>query len=143
LFTQAYTMQQTFDINKGLAASLLNQKRPGDAEAVILDYFNYYLSEPETAQMALDIILENNDFLLANQLLNFYDANPMPNIKQDFLDEVVKRIQIAEDRHERAFKPEKETIKNRLLSIVTEPTSEQIQLLRKLREFRKDDYIEN
>lgn len=143
LFTQAYAMQQTFDINKGLAASLLNQKRPGDAEAVILDYFNYYLSEPETAQMALDIILENNDFLLANQLLNFYDANPMPNIKQDFLDEVVKRIQIAEDRHERAFKPEKETIKSRLLSIVTEPTSEQIQLLRKLREFRKDNYIEN
>ena len=67
LFTQAYTMQQTFDINKGLAASLLNQKRPGDAEAVILDYFNYYLSEPETAQMALDIILENNDFFLSFQ----------------------------------------------------------------------------
>src|SRR5699024_1650323 len=110
LFKQAYTMQQTFDINKGLGASLLNQKRPGDAEAVMLDSFNYYLREPETAQMALDIILDNNDFLLANQLLNFYDANPMPNIKQDFLDEVVKRIQIAEDRHERAFKPEKETI---------------------------------
>ncbi|WP_119326890.1 tetratricopeptide repeat protein [Companilactobacillus musae] len=143
LYTQAYAMQQSFSINKGLAASLLNQKRPSDAEAVILDYFNYYLSEPETAELALDIILENNDFLLANQMLNFYDTNPLPNIKTDFVDDFIKRIKIAEDRHERSFKPEKEKISARLLSIVTESTAEQIQLLRKLREFNKADYIAN
>ncbi|MFH5810920.1 tetratricopeptide repeat protein [Companilactobacillus sp. FL22-1] len=143
LYTQAYSMQQSFNINRGLAASLLNQKRPGDAEAVILDYFNYYLSEPETAELALDIILENNDFLLANQMLNFYDTNQPPQIKPEFVDDFKKRIAIAEDRHERSFKPEKENIIRRLLSIVTEPTSEQIQLLRKLREFNKEDYIKN
>lgn len=143
LYTQAYAMQQSFSINKGLAASLLNQQRPGDAEAVILDYFNYYLSEPDTAELALDIILENNDFLLANQMLNFYNANPQPNIKQDLLTDFIKRIRISEDRHERAFKPEKEKVSSRLLSIVTEPTAEQIQLLRKLREFNKVDYIKN
>ncbi|KRO00199.1 tetratricopeptide repeat protein [Companilactobacillus kimchiensis] len=141
LYTQAYAMQQTFSINKGLAASLLNQKRPGDAEAVILDYFNYYLSEPDTAELALDIILENNDFLLANQMLSFYDNNQQPNIKNDVIDDFIRRIKVAEDRHERSFKPEKEKITSRLLSIVTEPTAEQIQLLRKLREFNKDDYI--
>lgn len=143
LYTQAYAMQQTFSINKGLAASLLNQQRPGDAEAVILDYFNYYLSEPDTAELALDIILENNDFLLANQMLNFYDASTQPNIKPDLIDDFIKRIKIAEDRHERVFKPEKDKISSRLLSIVTEPTAEQIQLLRKLREFNKADYIKN
>lgn len=143
LYTQAYSMQQSFDINRGLAASLLNQKRPGDAEAVILDYFNYYLSEPETAELALDVVLENNDFLLANQMLNYYATNPSPNIRPDILDDFVKRINIAEDRHERSFKPEKEKISARLLSIVTESTTEQIQLLRKLREFNKADYIKN
>ena len=143
LYTQAYSMQQSFSINRGLAASLLNQKRPGDAEAVILDYFNYYLSEPETAELALDIILENNDFLLANQMLNFYDTNPLPHIKQDLVDDFIKRIKIAEDRHERSFKPEKEKISTRILSIVTEPTVNQIQLLRKLREFNKADYVKN
>jgi len=141
LYTQAYAVQQSFSINKGLAASLLNQKRPGDAEAVILDFFNYYLSEPNTAELALDIILENNDFLLANQMLSFYGKNPLPNIKQDFIDDFVKRIRVAEDRHERSFKPEKEKVSSRLLSIVTEPTAEQIQLLRKLREFNKADYV--
>jgi hypothetical protein len=115
LYTQAYSMQQSFDINRGLAASLLNQKRPGDAEAVILDYFNYYLSEPETAELALDVVLENNDFLLANQMLNFYATNPSPNIRPDILDEFVKRISIAEDRHERSFKPEKEKISARFV----------------------------
>lgn len=143
LYTQAYAMQQSFLINRGLAASLLNQQRPGDAEAVILDYFSYYLSEPDTAELALDIILENNDFLLANQLLSFYDSNSLPNIKSELIDSFVKRIKIAEDRHERSFKPEKEKISARLLSIVTEPTAEQIQLLRKLREFNRADYIKN
>ncbi|HCD08100.1 tetratricopeptide repeat protein [Companilactobacillus crustorum] len=143
LYTQAYAMQQSFLINRGLAASLLNQQRPGDAEAVILDYFSYYLSEPDTAELALDIILENNDFLLANQLLSFYDSNSLPNIKPELIDSFVKRIKIAEDRHERSFKPEKEKISARLLSIVTEPTAEQIQLLRKLREFNRADYIKN
>jgi len=143
LYTQAYSMKQSFSINKGLAASLLNQKRPGDAEAVILDYFNYYLSEPDTAELALDIILENNDFLLANQMLSFYDNNPLPNIKPDVLDDFIKRIKTAEDRHERAFKPEKERLSNQLLSIVTESTAQQIQLLRKLRAFNKDDYIKS
>lgn len=141
LYTQAYAVQQSFSINKGLAASLLNQKRPGDAEAVILDYFNYYLSEPNTAELALDIVLENNDFLLANQILSFYSQTPLPNIKEDFINDFVKRIRTAEDRHERSFKPEKEKISSRLLSIVTEPTAEQIQLLRKLREFNKEDYV--
>lgn len=143
LYTQAYSMQQSFSINKGLAASLLNQKRPGDAEAVILDYFNYYLNEPNTAELALDIILENNDFLLANQMLNFYDTNSETNIKSDLIDDFKKRIKIAEDRHERSFKPEKEKIATRLLSIVTESTPEQIQLIRKLREFNRADYIKN
>lgn len=143
LYTQAYSMQQSFDINRGLAASLLNQKRPGDAEAVILDYFNYYLSEPQTAELALDIVLENNDFLLANQMLNFYDSNPSPKVKAEIVDDFIKRITIAEDRHERSFKPEKDKITGRLLSIVTESTGEQIQLLRKLREFNKADYIKN
>ncbi|MQS74906.1 tetratricopeptide repeat protein [Companilactobacillus halodurans] len=143
LYTQAYSMQQSFSINKGLAASLLNQKRPGDAEAVILDYFNYYLSEPDTAELALDIVLENNDFLLANQMLNFYDSNTLSNIKPEFLADVTKRIRVAEDRHERSFKPEKEKVTQRLLSIVTESTSQQIQLLRKLRQFNRKDYIES
>ncbi len=141
LYTQAYAIQQSFSINKGLAASLLNQQRPGDAEAVILDYFNYYLSKPDTAELALDIVLENNDFLLANQMLNFYDLESSPNIKEDFISDVTKRIKIAEDRHERSFKPEKDRIMNRLFSIVTESTANQIQLLRKLRELNKVDYI--
>ena len=143
LYTQAYAMQQSFSINKGLAASLLNQKRPGDAEAVILDYFNYYLSEPETAELALDIILENNDFLLANQMLNFYDAETLPHIKPEFIDDITKRIEVAEDRHERSFKPEKERLIKQLYSIVTESTPKQIQLLRNLRQFKKDDYVKN
>lgn len=143
LYTQAYSMQQSFIVNKGLAASLLNQQRPGDAEAVILDYFNYYLSEPDTAELALDVVLENNDFLLANQMLNFYDSETLPNISDDFIDELTRRIKTAEDRHERSFKPEKEQIEKRLLSIVTESTPNQIQLLRKLRGFNKADYVKN
>lgn len=143
LYTQAYSMQQSFSINKGLAASLLNQQRPSDAEAVILDYFNYYLSEPQTAELALDIILENNDFLLANQMLNFYATNPMPNVKAELISDFTKRIKVAEDRHERSFKPEKQKISTRLLSIVTESTPSQIELLRKLREFNREDYIKN
>ncbi|GAB5057931.1 hypothetical protein COSHB9_23210 [Companilactobacillus alimentarius] len=143
LYTQVYAMQQSYSVNKGLAASLLNQQRPGDAEAVILDYFNYYLSEPDTAKLALDIILENNDFLLANQMLNFYDLETLPHIKQDFVDDITKRIQIAEDRHERSFKPEKEKLSRRVFSIVTESTPEQIQLLRSLRQFKKDDYVKS
>jgi len=141
LYTQAYAIKQSFSINKGLAASLLNQQRPGDAEAVILDYFNYYLSKPDTAELALDIVLENNDFLLANQMLNFYDIETLPNIKADFISDLTKRIKVAEDRHERSFKPEKERLSSRLFSIVTESTADQIQLLRKLREFNKVDYI--
>lgn len=143
LYTQVYAMQQSYSVNKGLATSLLNQQRPGDAEAVILDYFNYYLSEPDTAKLALDIILENNDFLLANQMLNFYDLETLPHIKQDFVDDITKRIQIAEDRHERSFKPEKEKLSRRVFSIVTESTPEQIQLLRSLRQFKKDDYVKS
>ena len=141
LYTQAYAMQQSFSINKGLAASLLNQQRPGDAEAVILDYFNYYLSEVETAKLAVDIILENNDFLLANQMLNFYQVEELPHIKPEFIDEVTKRIEIAQDRHERSFKPEKEKLEKRVYSIVTDATPDQIQLLRSLRQFTRDDYV--
>ena len=143
LYTEAYSMQQSFRINKGLAASLLNQKRAGDAEAVILDYLNYYLSEPDTAELALDVALENNDFLLANQMLNFYSFQKLPNITSDFINELTKRILVAEDRHERSFKPEKEQISKQLLSIVTKPTGVQIELLRKLREFNKADYVKN
>ncbi|KRK65421.1 hydrolase [Companilactobacillus tucceti DSM 20183] len=142
LYTEAYTMQPSFLTNQGLAASLLNLKKADDAEAVILDYFNYYLSNADAAKLAADIVLENNDFLLANQIINYYDNNNISTIEDEFVIDFKRRVALAEERHLRSFKPHMTNIITHLRSIVTRPMVGQIQLIRSMREFDKRDYIE-
>lgn len=141
LYTEAYTMQPSFLINQGLAASLLNLKKADDAEAVILDYFNYYLSNADAAKLATDIVLENNDFLLANQIINYYENNNLSTIEDKFISDFKQRVRLAEERHMRSFKPHMSKILVSLRSIVTKPMVNQIQLIRNMREFDKKDYI--
>ncbi|APX73012.1 tetratricopeptide repeat protein [Companilactobacillus allii] len=141
LYSQAYGIEQSFEINQGLASSLLNSKRADEAEAVILDYFNYYLSDPDAANLATDIVIENNDYLLANQMLYFYATNPLSTIKKAFIDEFGNRVQLSENRHNRSFKPRMNKIEASLNSIVTQPVIDQIQLLRSLREFDNKNYL--
>ncbi|MFC6323392.1 tetratricopeptide repeat protein [Companilactobacillus baiquanensis] len=141
LYTEAYTMQPSFLINQGLAASLLNLKKADDAEAVILDYFNYYLSNADAAKLAADIVLENNDFLLANQIINYYNNNNFSTIDDSFILDFKRRVSLAEERHLRSFKPHMTSILTHLRSIVTKPMVSQIQLIRSMREFDKKDYI--
>lgn len=142
LYTQAYGLRQSFLINQGLAASLLNSKRADEAEAVILDYFNYYLSDPEAAGLATDIVIENNDYLLANQMLYFYETNPLSTIEKSFITDFEKRVRLSEDRHIRSFKPRMKQIEEALNSIVTQPVIDQIQLIRSLREFDRKNYLD-
>lgn len=142
LYTKAYTMQPSFLTNQGLAASLLNLKKADEAEAVILDYFNYYLSDPNAAGLVEDIIIENNDYLLANQVLNFYENNPLSTIDEEFIIDFKKRVKLSEDRHKRSFGPRMKEIKQKILSIVTQTSVEQIELMRDLREFDKANYLE-
>lgn len=143
LYTQAYGIKQSFNINQGLAASLLNSKRADEAEAVILDYFNYYLSDPEAASLATDIVIENNDYLLANQMLYFYSTNPLSTIQKAFIDGFENRVRISESRHIRSFKPRMKQIEEALNSIVTQPVIDQIQLIRSLREFDMENYLKS
>lgn len=143
LYTQAYGLRQSFDINQGLADSLLNSKRADEAEAVILDYFNYYLSDQEAAGLATDIVIENNDYLLANQMLYFYSTNPLSTIQKSFIDEFKSRVKLSENRHIRSFKPRMKKIEEALNSIVTQPVIDQIQLIRSLREFDIENYLKS
>lgn len=140
-FSRAYSIKQTFSINQGLAASLLNQKNADQAESVILDYFNYYLSDPVAAKLAVDIVVENNDYLLANQMLHFYAENKLTTIKQDFIKEFQARVKLSEERHNRSFKPRMKEITRKLTSIATMNVVDQIQLIRSLREFDKENYL--
>ncbi|KRL67862.1 tetratricopeptide repeat protein [Companilactobacillus versmoldensis] len=142
LYSQAYSIKQTFLINQGLAAALLNQKDADQAEAVILDYFNYYLSDPDAAKLAVDIVVENNDYLLANQMLHFYKENKLSTIQQKFVDDFKARVQLSEERHIRSFKPKMKEIKAKISSIVTMNVVDQIQLIRSLREFDKKNYLD-
>ncbi|AKP66453.1 tetratricopeptide repeat protein [Companilactobacillus ginsenosidimutans] len=140
-YSQAYSIKQSFSINQGLAAALLNQKNADQAESVILDYFNYYLSDPEAAKLAVDIVVENNDYLLANQMIHFYDENKLSTIKGSFVDEFKARVKLSEERHSRSFKPRMAVITGKINSIVTMNVVDQIQLIRSLREFDKDNYL--
>lgn len=142
LYSQAYSIKQTFAINQGLASALLNQKNADQAEAVILDYFNYYLSDPEAAKLAVDIVVENNDYLLANQMLHFYEENKLSTIKQGFIDDFKARVKLSEERHNRSFKPKMSKIIKELNSIVTMSVVDQIQLIRSLREFDREHYLQ-
>ncbi|MFD1471420.1 tetratricopeptide repeat protein [Companilactobacillus mishanensis] len=140
-YSRAYGMKQSFSINQGLAAALLNQKNADQAESVILDYFNYYLSDPEAAQLAVDIVIENNDYLLANQMIHFYAENKLSTIEDDFIDNFKTRVKISEDRHSRSFTPKMKIIVKKINSIVTLNVVDQIQLIRSLREFDKEHYL--
>lgn len=140
-YSRAYSIKQSFSINQGLAASLLNQNNADQAESVILDYFNYYLSDPEAAKLAVDIVVENNDYLLANQMIHFYDENKLSTIQDDFVNEFKSRVRLSEERHNRSFKPKMEVITEKINSIVTMNVVDQIQLIRSLREFDKDNYL--
>lgn len=141
-YSQAYSIKQSFSINQGLAQALLNQKNADQAESVILDFFNYYLSDPQAAKLAVDIVIENNDYLLANQMIHFYDENKLSTIQNDFVSEFKSRVQLSEERHIRSFKPKMKQITEQLNSIVTMNIVDQIQLIRSLREFDKEHYLE-
>ncbi|WP_099974684.1 tetratricopeptide repeat protein [Lactobacillus terrae] len=141
LYTQAYSIEQNFEINQGLAEALLNLNRADEAEVVILDFFNKYLGSPNASKLAFDIIIENNDYLLANQSLNFYKRNPANNIPKEQIEKFENKIRISEERHIRAYKPQLDRLKDRVSSIVTMPMNDQIQMLRGLRELDKGNYI--
>lgn len=95
-FEMAYSQKQELDLNRILVGTLYEDQQYSLANVYLEDFIDDYLNSKELFKLALNILLKNQNFIYAHEMVNFADPRWYDEaFEQVERDEALSRSQMA------------------------------------------------
>lgn len=98
-FSEAFSLRQSFDFNKKAAINYIKGNEGYLAEEITSFCYDQYLEKESDIQILISIFLNNDNFLMLNQLENILKNHRKESVEKSFVQKLTKTIEIAERQY--------------------------------------------
>lgn len=138
-YEQAYKLNPTFNLNRKIIQTLYLAGNITDIGEFVSDFENDYLSNFQDTSLLIKALISTNDFLQARQIVRNVDFSN----ENGQIDNLNFEIDLAANKYLIEHRNNIKSLKERTKSIVTEPVTEQVDLIHQLKYLSLNDYLKN